>query len=74
MFDGVLLRCVSSFRGSWVRGMAVNCRFVFNRLPQRLQHRALQLAGEHDLLHFLFPTAQTICARGLIQPVDTELT
>lgn len=35
--------------------MKFNVRFVFNRLPLRLQHRACELADEESLEKVLFP-------------------
>ncbi|XP_060073459.1 putative helicase MOV-10 [Ylistrum balloti] len=49
----------------YVRGMKFNVRFVFNRLPLRLQHRASLLAKEEGLKDFLFPTPDTICNRKM---------
>lgn len=45
-----------SFRDSFVEKQRFNVRFVFNRLPVRLQHRACQLACELSLEPILFPS------------------
>ncbi|XP_045165133.2 putative helicase MOV-10 [Mercenaria mercenaria] len=44
-----------SFRDSFIENQKFNVRFVFNRLPIRLQHRACQLACELSLGEILFP-------------------
>ena len=51
--------------------MKFDCRFVFSRLPLRLQHRAVELAYENSLDDFLFPTSATACSRtDTIIPLD----
>jgi len=47
----------------WLPNMKFDCRFVFSRLPLRLQHRAIELADENSLGDFLFPTSATVCLR-----------
>ena len=55
----------------WIANMKFDCRFVFSRLPLRLQHRAVELAYENSLEHFLFPTSATVCRRtNPIIPLD----
>ncbi|XP_033744522.1 putative helicase MOV-10 [Pecten maximus] len=49
----------------YVRGMKFNVRFVFNRLPLRLQHRAVALAKDEGLQDVLFPAPKTICNRSV---------
>ncbi|OWF53196.1 putative helicase MOV-10 isoform X2 [Mizuhopecten yessoensis] len=49
----------------YVKGLKFNVRFVFNRLPLRLQHRACSLAKDEGLEDFLFPTERTICSRNM---------
>lgn len=44
-----------SFRDSFIENQKFNIRFVFNRLPTRLQHRSCQLASELSLGEILFP-------------------
>uniref|UniRef100_A0AAY4B686 RNA helicase n=1 Tax=Denticeps clupeoides TaxID=299321 RepID=A0AAY4B686_9TELE len=44
--------------------MKFNVEFTVNRLPMRLQHRAVQLAVRHNLQEVLFPTVR--CARGAV--------
>ncbi|KAL2103238.1 hypothetical protein ACEWY4_000106 [Coilia grayii] len=41
-------------------GMAFDVEFTVNRLPVRLQHRAVELAVQHDLRHLLFPTGSKV--------------
>jgi len=48
----------------WIAKMKFDCRFVFSRLPLRLQHRAVELANEHSLGDFLFPKPATVCNRA----------
>ena len=48
----------------WIPNMKFDCRFVFSRLPLRLQHRAVELAFENSLSNFLFPTPETVCTRS----------
>ena len=56
---------------TWIANMKFDCRFVFSRLPLRLQHRAVELAYENSLGDFLFPTSKTICSRtNPIIPLD----
>jgi len=55
---------------SWITNMKFDCRFVFSRLPLRLQHRAVKLAFENSLNDFLFPTSATVCSRADIIPLD----
>uniref|UniRef100_A0A8C5MCQ5 RNA helicase n=1 Tax=Leptobrachium leishanense TaxID=445787 RepID=A0A8C5MCQ5_9ANUR len=40
----------------FIPGTKFNVVFTFNRLPLRVQHRAVQLANGRDLEQFLFPT------------------
>lgn len=55
----------------WLPNMKFDCRFVFSRLPLRLQHRAVELADENSLEKFLFPTSMTACSReNPIIPLD----
>jgi len=55
----------------WLPNMKFGCRFVFSRLPVRLQHRAVELADENSLGNFLFPTPETICSRETpVIPMD----
>ncbi|XP_069141749.1 putative helicase MOV-10 isoform X2 [Argopecten irradians] len=49
----------------YVRGMKFNVRFVFNRLPLRLQQRAVTLARDEGLDDVLFPKPATICSRSM---------
>lgn len=46
---------LASFMDLFVDNQTFNVRFVFNRLPTRLQHRACQLADELSLEPILFP-------------------
>jgi helicase MOV-10 len=56
----------------WIKDMKFNCRFVFNRLPLRLQHRAIILADEHSLHHdLLFPNPST--ERQLLRDVVNDV-
>ena len=55
----------------WLPNMKFDCRFVFSRLPLRLQHRAVELADENSLGDFLFPTSETACSRrSPVIPMD----
>ena len=70
---GVMWSFMDMFRlmRTWVANMKFDCRFVFSRLPQRLQHRAVKLAYENSLGEFLFPTSATACNRSIpIIPLD----
>jgi len=49
-----------SFRSSFIQGQHFDVRFVVNRLPTRLQHRACQLAEELSLGPMLFPREEDI--------------
>ncbi|KAJ8302250.1 hypothetical protein KUTeg_021237 [Tegillarca granosa] len=51
----VLLGFNDSLLRQFVPNMKFNVRFVFNRLPLRLQHRACELAFEESLEKVLFP-------------------
>jgi len=63
--------CTFRLMDMWVPNMKFDCRFVFCRLPLRLQHRAVELAFENSLGDFLFPTAATVCSRDSpIIPLD----
>uniref|UniRef100_A0AAY4B5Y5 RNA helicase n=1 Tax=Denticeps clupeoides TaxID=299321 RepID=A0AAY4B5Y5_9TELE len=42
--------------------MKFNVEFTVNRLPMRLQHRAVQLAVRHNLQEVLFPTVSKVLA------------
>ena len=50
----------SSLRESFIENQKFSVRFVFNRLPLRLQHRACELASELSLGKMLFPTKDVI--------------
>ncbi|XP_063811452.1 helicase MOV-10 isoform X2 [Pseudophryne corroboree] len=41
---------------NFINGMFFDVTFTFNRLPLKVQHRAVNLAKEKNLKHFLFPT------------------
>ncbi|KAL3851912.1 hypothetical protein ACJMK2_015607 [Sinanodonta woodiana] len=58
--DEVALGFDSSLLNMFVNNMKFNVRFVFNRLPLRLQHRACQLAVEEGLQRLLFPERSMI--------------
>lgn len=57
------------------KGITFRVRFVHNRLPERLMHRALTMIGpdECDLENVLFPTAETARTEGSLIPDGTEL-
>ncbi|XP_078678948.1 putative helicase MOV-10 [Branchiostoma floridae x Branchiostoma belcheri] len=57
----------------FIDGMKFDVRFTFNRLPQRLQHRAVQLAEEHSLGDVLFPSLQTAGSKGILHPPTEQL-
>ncbi|KAM8975149.1 helicase MOV-10 [Pelodytes ibericus] len=40
----------------FINGMKCDVIFTFNRLPLKIQHRAVDLAKERNIEHFLFPT------------------
>ncbi|CAH1784099.1 unnamed protein product [Owenia fusiformis] len=65
-FDNRLLK-------NFLPNMKFGVRFVFNRLPLRLQHRAIQLAEECSLDKLLFPTLETASSWGTMQPSSTKL-
>uniref|UniRef100_T1IMR9 RNA helicase n=1 Tax=Strigamia maritima TaxID=126957 RepID=T1IMR9_STRMM len=44
------------FRNKFVEGLKFNVRFTVNRLPVRIQHRAVDMAEDLKLWSFLFPT------------------
>ncbi|KAG5282698.1 hypothetical protein AALO_G00058890, partial [Alosa alosa] len=44
----------------FVDGMGFDVEFTVNRLPIRLQHRAVELATEHHLRDLLFPTGAKV--------------
>ncbi|XP_041952751.1 putative helicase mov-10-B.1 isoform X1 [Alosa sapidissima] len=46
----------------FVDGMGFDVEFTVNRLPVRLQHRAVELATEHHLRDLLFPTGAKVTA------------
>ncbi|ESO99381.1 hypothetical protein LOTGIDRAFT_113378 [Lottia gigantea] len=50
-------------------------RFVFNRLPVKLQHRAIDYINTHknDYEALLFPTEDQIGKYGLMKPLNVEL-
>ncbi|XP_041083835.1 putative helicase MOV-10 [Polyodon spathula] len=50
-----------------IANMKFEVTFTFNRLPLKLQHRAVELAVKHDLRDFLFPT----CSLGTNLPIPT---
>ncbi|KAL4226712.1 Helicase MOV-10 [Mactra antiquata] len=54
--DQVALGFDRSFRDSYIEKEKVSVRFVFNRLPTRLQHRSCQLAIKLGLNDLLFPS------------------
>jgi helicase MOV-10 len=62
--ETVWLKFHSSFHKNFLPGRKYNIRFTFNRLPQRLQHRALQLA-EPLSPRLLFPTSLNISTPSL---------
>ncbi|XP_052781823.1 putative helicase MOV-10 [Mya arenaria] len=66
--NDVALGFHNSFRDSYVEKQSYNVRFVFNRLPSRLQHRALQLADELSLGPILFPEEQHIASPTPLLP------
>ncbi|XP_035677058.1 putative helicase MOV-10 [Branchiostoma floridae] len=57
----------------FIDGMKFDVRFSFNRLPQRLQHRAVQLAEEHSLGDVLFPTLQIAGSKGILHSPTEQL-
>lgn len=69
----VIVLCCFRLRKVWIPNMKFNCRFSFNRLPLRLQHRAVQFASENSLDNFLFPDANKICKFQCIQPVEADM-
>ncbi|XP_071082763.1 putative helicase MOV-10 [Haliotis cracherodii] len=56
----------------FVPNMKFSVRFVFNRLPLRLQHRACELAEELSLDNLLFPKSDLIGSLGLMRPLDKD--
>uniref|UniRef100_A0AAY4B674 RNA helicase n=1 Tax=Denticeps clupeoides TaxID=299321 RepID=A0AAY4B674_9TELE len=57
--DPVLLHS-SRLLDGFIDKMKFNVEFTVNRLPMRLQHRAVQLAVRHNLQEVLFPTGWAI--------------
>lgn len=66
--------CLFRLVNSFYPGMEFCVRFVNNRLPMRLQHRALSLIepDESDLENVLFPTEDTARTHGQLIPADTK--
>ncbi|XP_041349506.1 putative helicase MOV-10 [Gigantopelta aegis] len=56
-----------------VHNTRFNVRFIFNRLPIRLMHRACELADELSLEKLIFPTVKSIGSFGQIRPVHESL-
>ncbi|KAK7102225.1 putative helicase mov-10-B.1 isoform X2 [Littorina saxatilis] len=71
----VFLGFSRNFVDSFYEGLEFCVRFTVNRLPMRLQHRALSLKEpeESDLENILFPTEDTARTHGLLLPQDTVL-
>uniref|UniRef100_A0AAY4B9F2 RNA helicase n=1 Tax=Denticeps clupeoides TaxID=299321 RepID=A0AAY4B9F2_9TELE len=59
--DPVLLHS-SRLLDGFIDKMKFNVEFTVNRLPMRLQHRAVQLAVRHNLQEVLFPTVSKVLA------------
>lgn len=57
-----------SFRKSFIENKAFNVRFVFNRLPTRLQHRACKMACELSLEPILFPREDMLTSASVPLP------
>ncbi|KAK3103257.1 hypothetical protein FSP39_017883 [Pinctada imbricata] len=71
--DSVALGFNESLMSMFVPNMKFNVRFVFNRLPLKLQHRACELAPEESLRDILFPKPDTICTMGNDESMDLKL-
>ncbi|KAL8595223.1 hypothetical protein ACOMHN_043376 [Nucella lapillus] len=71
VFLGFSQQLVNRFHG----GMEFCARFVLNRLPLRIQHRALTLidSEESNLENTLFPTDDTARTQGFLLPAETQL-
>ncbi len=63
----------SRFLSKFVKGLKVNVRFTFGRTGLQLMHRAVELAEEHSLSAFMFPTPRDVGAVSVIQPVNTPM-
>ncbi|XP_041952750.1 putative helicase mov-10-B.1 isoform X2 [Alosa sapidissima] len=59
-WDQVKLGFGSKLLRDFVDGMGFDVEFTVNRLPIRLQHRAVELATEHHLRDLLFPTGAKV--------------
>ncbi|XP_072537725.1 putative helicase mov-10-B.2 [Salminus brasiliensis] len=62
--DKLKLGFSSKFLATFIDNMKFRVEFTFNRLLMRLQHRAVQLAIEHNLKEVLFPTGSTPVTSG----------
>jgi hypothetical protein len=57
----------------FVPNMKFSVRFVVNRYPLRVQHRAVQLAEEHSCSPWLFPTPGSIGMHPMMDPASLNL-
>lgn len=68
--DRLLLRFSPAFHASYVAGVVVPLRFVFNRMPIRLEHQGVELADANLRPSLVFPMTRntticaSLCARG----------
>uniref|UniRef100_W5JXH6 RNA helicase n=1 Tax=Astyanax mexicanus TaxID=7994 RepID=W5JXH6_ASTMX len=67
--DKLKLGFSSKFLSSFINNMKFQVEFTFNRLLMRLQHRAVQLAVDHNLEEVLFPTGSTAPSSGTKPPL-----
>ncbi|KAB5567340.1 hypothetical protein PHYPO_G00231630 [Pangasianodon hypophthalmus] len=58
--DRLRLGFSQSFLARFIDNMKFHVEFTVNRLPLRLQHRAVQLAVQHKLKEVLFPTESNV--------------
>ena len=58
----------------WTKGMKFDIEFTFNRLPIKLQHRAVQAAKDNGMEKMLFPKTEAIGRLDLLctLPADTR--
>ncbi|XP_076845743.1 putative helicase mov-10-B.2 [Brachyhypopomus gauderio] len=62
--DQLKLGFSSKFLASFIDKMKFNVEFTVNRVPMRLQHRAVQLAVQHQLEEVLFPVGSKAMFSG----------
>ncbi|KAM3617817.1 uncharacterized protein V6R79_011507 [Siganus canaliculatus] len=56
--NNIYLKMDDQFANNFVESMRFNVNFIINRIPLRLQHRAVALMHRHKLKEVLFPTGQ----------------